>query len=233
MNINKIISIMERRGFLRWVPTEVYLKLRYQRLMGYKLDLENPKLYTEKLQALKLKYANSSNLPQYTVMADKVKAKEYVGRILGEEFIIPTLGIWDGYEQINFDTLPDKFVLKTNHDSGGVVVCSDKAKFDKKKARIKLTKSLKRNFYLFGREPQYRDIKPQIFAEQYMQNSDQGLHDYKVWCFNGKALYTQYITGRIGNETYEAFYDRDWNKQDFTYHNPLMTGNAPRPEKLE
>lgn len=233
MNINKIISIMERRGFLRWVPTEVYLKLRYQRLMGYKLDLENPKLYTEKLQALKLKYANSSNLPQYTVMADKVKAKEYVGRILGEEFIIPTLGIWDGYEQINFDTLPDKFVLKTNHDSGGVVVCSDKAKFDKKKARIKLTKSLKRNFYWFGREPQYRDIKPQIFAEQYMQNSDQGLHDYKVWCFNGKALYTQYITGRIGNETYEAFYDRDWNKQDFTYHNPLMTGNAPRPEKLE
>lgn len=224
---------MERRGFLRWVPTEVYLKLRYQRLMGYKLDLENPKLYTEKLQALKLKYANSSNLPQYTVMADKVKAKEYVGRILGEEFIIPTLGIWDGYEQINFDTLPDKFVLKTNHDSGGVVVCSDKAKFDKKKARIKLTKSLKRNFYWFGREPQYRDIKPQIFAEQYMQNSDQGLHDYKVWCFNGKALYTQYITGRIGNETYEAFYDRDWNKQDFTYHNPLMTGNAPRPEKLE
>ena len=233
MNINKIISIMERRGFLRWVPTEVYLKLRYHRLMGYKLDLENPKLYTEKLQALKLKYANSSNLPQYTVMADKVKAKEYVGRILGEEFIIPTLGIWDGYEQINFDTLPDKFVLKTNHDSGGVVVCSDKAKFDKKKARIKLTKSLKRNFYWFGREPQYRDIKPQIFAEQYMQNSDQGLHDYKVWCFNGKALYTQYITGRIGNETYEAFYDRDWNKQDFTYHNPLMTGNAPRPEKLE
>ena len=93
MNINKIISIMERRGFLRWVPTEVYLKLRYQRLMGYKLDLENPKLYTEKLQALKLKYANSSNLPQYTVMADKVKAKEYVGRILGEEFIIQTLGI--------------------------------------------------------------------------------------------------------------------------------------------
>jgi hypothetical protein len=194
MNINKIISIMERRGFLRWVPTEVYLKLRYQRLMGYKLDLENPKLYTEKLQALKLKYANSSNLPQYTVMADKVKAKEYVGRILGEEFIIPTLGIWDGYEQINFDTLPDKFVLKTNHDSGGVVVCSDKAKFDKKKARIKLTKSLKRNFYWFGREPQYRDIKPQIFAEQYMQNSDQGLHDYKVWCFNGKALYAQYKT---------------------------------------
>lgn len=233
MNINKIISIMERRGFLRWVPTETYLKLRYQRLIGHKLDLENPKLYTEKLQALKLKYANSSNLPQYTVMADKIKAKEYVGRVLGNEYIIPTLGIWNCYEQIDFEALPDKFVLKTNHDSGGVVVCSNKAKLDKKKARIKLTKSLKRNFYWFGREPQYRDIKPQIFAEEFLQNSEQGLHDYKVWCFNGKALYTQYITGRIGNETFEAFYDRDWNKQDFTYHNPLMTGNAPRPEKLK
>lgn len=224
---------MERRGFLRWVPTETYLKLRYQRLIGHKLDLENPKLYTEKLQALKLKYANSSNLPQYTVMADKIKAKEYVGRVLGNEYIIPTLGIWNCYEQIDFEALPDKFVLKTNHDSGGVVVCSNKAKLDKKKARIKLTKSLKRNFYWFGREPQYRDIKPQIFAEEFLQNSEQGLHDYKVWCFNGKALYTQYITGRIGNETFEAFYDRDWNKQDFTYHNPLMTGNAPRPEKLK
>lgn len=233
MNINKIISIMERRGFLRWVPTETYLKLRYQRLIGHKLDLENPKLYTEKLQALKLKYANSSNLPQYTVMADKIKAKEYVGRVLGNEYIIPTLGIWNCYEQIDFEALPDKFVLKTNHDSGGVVVCSNKAKLDKKKARIKLTKSLKRNFYWFGREPQYRDIKPQIFAEEFLQNSEQGLHDYKVWCFNGKALYTQYITGRIGNETFEAFYDRDWNKQDFTYHNPLMTGNAPRPGKLK
>mgnify|MGYP000135677094 FL=1 len=233
MNINKIISIMERRGFLRWIPTEMYLKLRYWRLTGHKLDLENPKLYTEKLQALKLKYANSSNLPQYTVMADKIKAKEYVGRVLGEEYIIPTLGIWDCYEKIDFDALPDKFVLKTNHDSGGVVVCSNKAKLDKKKARIKLTKSLKRNFYWYGREPQYRDIKPKIFAEQFMQNSEQGLHDYKVWCFNGKALYTQYITGRMGSETFEAFYDRDWNKQDFTYHNPLMTGNVPRPEKLK
>jgi len=233
MNINKIISIMERRGFLRWIPTEMYLKLRYQRLTGHKLDLENPKLYTEKLQALKLKYANSSNLPQYTVMADKIKAKEYVGRVLGEEYIIPTLGIWDCYEKIDFDALPDKFVLKTNHDSGGVVVCSNKAKLDKKKARIKLTKSLKRNFYWYGREPQYRDIKPKIFAEQFMQNSEQGLHDYKVWCFNGKALYTQYITGRMESETFEAFYDRDWNKQDFTYHNPLMTGNVPRPEKLK
>lgn len=102
MNINKIISIMERRGFLRWIPTEMYLKLRYWRLTGHKLDLENPKLYTEKLQALKLKYANSSNLPQYTVMADKIKAKEYVGRVLGEEYIIPTLGIWDCYEKNRF-----------------------------------------------------------------------------------------------------------------------------------
>ena len=233
MKFKKIISILERRGFFRWMPTKPYLKLRYKRLMGAKLDLDAPKLYAEKLQALKVRYADSPNLPQYTIMADKIKAKEYVADVLGKEYIVPTLGVWNNFDEINFDALPDKFVLKTNHDSGGVVVCSNKAKLDKKKARTKLTKSLKRNFYWFGREPQYRDIKPQIFAEEFMQNSEQGLHDYKVWCFNGKALYTQYITGRIGNETFEAFYDRDWNKQDFTYHNPLMTGNAPRPEKLE
>ena len=218
---------MERRGFFRWMPTKPYLKLRYKRLMGHKLDLENPKLYTEKLQALKLKYANSSNLPQYTVMADKIKAKEYVARMLGEEYIVPTLGIWDSYDEINFDDLPQKFVLKTNHDSGGVVVCSDKGKLNREKARIKLTKSLKRNFYWYGREPQYRDIKPQIFAEELIKaSSGEELVEYKMFCFDGKMKYVLVCQGAAHSSATRRndFYDAEFR------HLPIV-GTYPNVEK--
>lgn len=227
MNINKIISIMERRGFLRWVPTEMYLKLRYQRLMGHKLDLNNPQLYTEKLQALKLKYTSSPNLPQYTVMADKIKAKEYVANVLGNEYIIPTIDVWNNFKDVNFEQLPPRFVLKTNHDSGGVVVCTDKEKLDIEQAKVKLTKSLRRNFYWYGREPQYKDIKPQIFAEELIDvSANEELIEYKMFCFNGKMKYVLVCQGAAHSAATRRndFYDENFS------HLPII-GTYPNSEK--
>lgn len=189
MNWKKAISMMERGGLLQWVPTSIFLKQKYWRQTGHSLDLKNPRSFNEKLQWLKLYYAKDKELiAQYTALADKITAKDIVGSIIGEEHIIPTLGTWDKFDDIDFDVLPERFVLKTNHDSGGVVICSDKQKFDRRAARKKLEKSLRRNFYWFGREPQYKGIKPKIFAEQYMTDeSGRELKDYKFFCFGGVA----------------------------------------------
>ena len=123
MNWKKTISMMERAGLLQWLPTSLFLKQKYWRQTGRKLDLDNPTTFNEKLQWLKVFYAkNQELLAQYTALADKIAVKEIVANIIGEEHIIPTLGVWDKFDDIDFDTLPDQFVLKTNHDSGGGVV---------------------------------------------------------------------------------------------------------------
>lgn len=149
--------------------------------MGYKLNLYNPQTFSEKLQWLKLYDHN----PLYTTLVDKNAVKEYVAGIIGEEYIIPTLGVWEHFDDINFDELPNRFVLKCTHDSGSVTVCADKHTFDKEKAKIKLEKALKRNYYYHGREWPYKNVKPQIMAEEYLQNNGDPLPDYKFFCFNG------------------------------------------------
>ena len=130
------------------IPDKLYLKIMYKRIMGKKLNLKNPQTFNEKLQWLKL----YDRKPIYTTMVDKYEVKQFVANIIGEEYIIPTLGVWNSFDDIDFDSLPDRFVLKTTHDSGGVVICSDKRKLDLDTARKKLTKSLKNNFYYQGRE---------------------------------------------------------------------------------
>lgn len=146
----------------------------------------------------------------------------------------PLLGVWDHFDEIDFDSLPNQFVLKCTHDCGGLVICRDKSKLDKAQARKKIEKSLKYNWYYMRREWPYKNVEPKIIAEEYMENnSEDGLYDYKVWCFNGKPLYTQFISGRLGNVTYEGFYDSDWQLQDFSYHNPKTQNPVPKPEKLD
>lgn len=131
----KLLSIAERRGYFRWVPTRLFLRYKYRRVTGKRLHLSHPKTFNEKLQALKLLYAQSPDLPRYTQMADKLRAKELVAEQAGAEYVIPTLGVWERFDDIPFDELPRQFVLKTNHDSGGVVLCPDKAAFDRQKAK--------------------------------------------------------------------------------------------------
>ena len=171
MSINKyvknplsVVFPLSRRGIFKWMEDERYLKMAYYCKFHKKLHLDHPVSFDEKLQWLKLRDRN----PQYVKMVDKYEAKEYVASIIGEDYIIPTLGVWDSFDEIDFNSLPDRFVLKCTHDSGGLVICSDKAKLNMDLARRKINQCLKRNYYWFGREWPYKDVKPRIIAEQYM-----------------------------------------------------------------
>lgn len=178
-----LILALGARNLIK-ISDTLYLKLRYKQKMGYDLNLENPKSFNEKLQWLKL----YDRKPIYTTMVDKYAVKEYVASIIGKQYIIPTLGVWDKFEDIDFDALPNQFVLKCTHDSGGLVICRDKSKLDKNAARKKINNSLKRNYYYAGREWPYKDVKPRIIAEKYMvDHSLSELRDYKFFCFNGVA----------------------------------------------
>ena len=208
-----------------------YLKCSYRAKFGKKLDLKNPKTYNEKLQWLKL----YDRRPEYTRMVDKYESKEYVAEKIGEEYIIPTIRVWNNFDEIDFDTLPDQFVLKSTHDSGGVVVCTDKSRFNVEEARRKLTKALKTNYYLHGREWPYKDVKPRIIAEEYLSAlGDAGLVEYKLFCFNGEVKIVLVCKGAAhSNGRTNDFMDRDLNRIPVKSLNPISQPDPERPEELE
>lgn len=209
---------------------EKYLKRKFKRDMGYELDLDNPRTFNEKLQWLKL----YDRKPIYTTMVDKYAAKEYAAKIIGEEYIIPTLGVWDSFDEIDFDSLPEQFVLKCTHDSGGVVICKDKSVFDKKAARKKLNHALKRNYYYSGREWPYKDVKPRIIAEKYLkENAGDTLHDYKVFNFAGQPEIIQIDYDRFTEHTRDL-YDKNWEYIDAELQYPMKQENhMVRPDSLK
>lgn len=190
---------------------ELYLKILYRYKMKKKLNLNNPMTYNEKLQWLKLYDRN----PDYTKMVDKYEVKNYVKDIIGEEYIIPTLGVWDRFEDIDFNKLPQQFVLKCTHDSGGLVICKDKSKLDIDVARNKINHCLKRNYYLNTREWPYKNVKPRIIAEKYMvDESRTELKDYKFFCFDGEPKSLFIATDR-GIDTKFDFYDMSFEHLNF------------------
>lgn len=200
-----------------WIPDKRYLRIIYWLNMRKRLNLDHPKTFTEKLQWLKLYYRH----PQLTTLVDKLEVKKIVAEIIGEEYVIPTLGSWSSVEEIEWEKLPDQFVLKTNHDGGnfGVVICKDKKSFDKKKAMKRLNQSLRRNTYLLGREWPYKNVKRRIFAEQYIENTSLGeLVDYKFYCFNGNPKCLCICSGRTNSKNAVDcdFYDMDFNHIDMT-----------------
>lgn len=228
--IKKLLKKFNPSWILRFIPDEPFLKIKYRVKTGKKLNLRDPQTFTEKIQWIKL---NDHN-PQYSKMVDKYDAKEYVEHLIGSQYIIPNLGVWDDADQIDFAALPQQFVIKCTHDSGGLIICQDKSKLDIEASKVLLKRCMKRNWYYFSREYAYRSVKSRIIAEEYLENdSREGLHDYKVWCFNGEPRYIQYVTGRIGAHTYEGFYDLNWNLQDFTYHNPKVQVDIPKPACLD
>ena len=231
--MNRLKKFLKKHNpswLLKFIPDRLFLKIKYRIKVGRRLDLENPATFTEKIQWLKLYERN----PLYTRMVDKYEAKEYVGSVIGDRYVIPNIGVWEKAEDIDFDSLPEQFVIKCTHDSGGLVICKDKSKLDIAAARELLRSCMKRNWFYFSREYAYKQISPRIIAEEYLENdSKEGLHDYKVWCFDGEPRYIQYVTGRIGRHSYEGFYDTDWNLQPFTYHNPPVMSEIPRPERLD
>ena len=151
-----VVPYLGRRGYFKSLPDETYLKLLYRGKIGKRLNLENPKTYNEKLQWLKLNDRN----PMYTILADKYEVRDVIKERIGEDYLIPLLGVYDKFEEIDFDKLPNQFVLKTTHDSGGIVICKDKKSLDIEAAKEKLNKSQNRNYYYGSREYQYKDIKP-------------------------------------------------------------------------
>ena len=225
------------KNFLSFLPDKPYLSLRYRCKMGHWIDWKNPKTFTEKLQWLKV----YDYKPEYTQMVDKLTAKDYVAARIGEEYIIPTLGVWDKVEDIDWDSLPEQFVLKTTHGGGGcgVVVCSDKAKFDKAKAIRKLETSMRTNAGQTYRERPYLNVPRKIIAEKFMaeRNADgkrveTDLPDYKFFCFNGEPKYCQVIRDRSTKETID-FYDMEWNLMPFVGLNPVAkNGTSPVAKPL-
>lgn len=212
-NPKLIILYLMNKNFLKWIPDEKYIRIKYKLEMSKKLNLNNPQTFNEKLQWLKL-YNRKS---EYTKMVDKYNAKEYVASIIGKEYIIPTLGVWDKFEKINFNELPKQFVLKPTHTSGNVFICKNKDEIDYKKLKKTVKKWLKRNYYLIHREWPYKNVKPRIIAEEYVEDETRALNDYKVYSFNGKCDYVMVCIDREKNKTKFIYYDKNWNiKKEFS-----------------
>ncbi len=189
---------------------KIYLRLRFYFELGYWLDFNNPKTFSEKLQWLKL----YDRRPEYTIMVDKIEVKKYVAEKLGPEYIISTLGFWNTPDDIDFEALPNQFVLKCNHNSGGLYLCRDKSTMDVEAVKKKLRKSLRQNYYWLGREWPYKNVKRRILAEEYMiDENKKELVDYKFFCFHGTPMLCQVISDRSEDEKID-FYDMNWKRQN-------------------
>lgn len=211
-NPAKIVNYFGSKGYLRFLPDRMYLKLIYYARMGRRLDLDHPTTYNEKLQWLKLYDRN----PEYTQMVDKYEVREYIKNKIGEEYLVPFYGVYDRFEDIDFDQLPEQFILKCTHDSGGIVICKDKSKLDIPAVKKSINKYLKRNYYYPGREWPYKKVKPRIICEKYMMDeAGAEIKDYKFFCFHGEPKML-FVTSDRENDIRFDYYDMDFNHQNFT-----------------
>lgn len=188
------------------IPDGMYTRLKYWHNLKHWPNLTDPKTFNEKLCWLKLHHRD----PVMSTMVDKADAKKYVASIIGQEYIIPTYGLWDKAEDIDFNSLPDKFVMKGTHDSGRVIVCSDKSKLDIEYARSEMRASLARDFYAITREWPYKNVPHRIIAEKFLQQSDGGLTDYKFYCFDGYVDCVMVCLDRHLGDTKFYFFSKDW-----------------------
>lgn len=196
--------------FFNLLPDKLFIQLKFLKNFHRFPNLKNPKTFNEKLQWLKLYDHN----PYYTKLVDKYEVKSIVADLIGKEYIIPTLGVWDNADDIDFDKLPDKFVLKATHDSGRVIICKNKEKLDKEWAKKEMTKSLKRDFYALTREWPYKDVPRHIIAEEFIEDKSGDLKDYKFFCFNGKIEFFKIDFDRFIRHK-ANYYNKKWELQPF------------------
>jgi hypothetical protein len=217
----------------KYVPDKWYLMILFKSCLGYWPDLKHPKTFNEKLQWLKL----YDRRPEYTTMVDKYAVKKYVADRIGDEYVIPTIGVWERPEDIDWDSLPDQFVLKCTHDSGGLVICRDKSKLNKETVGKKLHKSLLTDYYLLGREWPYKNVPRRIIAEQYIEPAPDtnDLPDYKFFCFDGqvKALFVATDRQKEGEEVKFDFFDADYNHLPFKQGHEHATITPQKPKNFE
>lgn len=219
------------RKLSRLIPDRIYLQIVYFRHFKKFIDFDNPKTFNEKIQWLKLNYRKE----EYTNLVDKYRVKQYITKLIGEEYVIPTLRVWKNVDDIDFKSLPEKFVLKCNNDSGGIVICKNKKDFDEVKAKSFLKERLKNNGYWYGREWPYKNVKPCIIAEKYMEDSiSKDLKDYKFFCFNGSMEFFDIDIDRF-IEHRSNYYDRNGNFLPFgkTYCPPDYTKKIEMPKNLD
>jgi len=216
-------------SYLRKLPDKKFLKIMYFLKTKRILHLFPPKTFNEKIQWLKLYYRDS----KLNVVVDKYEMKKYVSSIIGNEYIVPTYGIYNTPEDIKYDTLPDKFVLKCTHNSGGIIICKDKLLLDKQKANARMQEQLKINYYYIWKEWAYKNVRPRIICEKYLCTNYNDLYDYKFFCCNGKAVLVQVDFGRFTNHK-RNIYSLNWELTNvqIEYKND-KTKIIDKPKKLE
>jgi len=224
--------VLIKLGYYDSLSDEEFLKKVFPKYMGYPLDLENPKTFSEKLQWLKVNYRE----PVQTVMVDKHEAKHFIAHRVGDQYIIPTLAVWDSVEDIDFDALPNQFVLKCTHDSGGIVICKDKSSLDREAAKAKLRASLKRDYSKIAREWAYQNVPRRIIAEKYISElGNDDLLDYKMYSFHGEPKLTVVCSDRFSKTgTRMNFYDINWEPMGIHFgHYPPLSTEFPKPATYE
>lgn len=232
MELNTFLDVILSK-YGHFIPDEPYLKLKYRLREGYWMDFENPHTLNEKLQWLKL----HNRQDKYTSYSDKFEVKKYIREVLGEEYVIPTIGIWDNPEEIDFSKLPEKFVLKPTHNSSvGRCICTDKSKLDISKVKTGLKKALTQNYYYVWREWPYKNIKPRIIGEEFIQNADgTPIVDYKFYCFGGKPQYFMYSVGEAHHHVRNCKFDMKGNNIDYLFKKKraLSDDEIQLPKNLE
>ena len=225
----KYIQFYLDKYFSIRMDDEKYLMMYYEKVFKKKLNLSNPKTFNEKLQWLKLNNRNN----EYTAMVDKYLAKKYVGSKIGNEYIIPTIGIYNNFNEIDFDALPNSFVMKCTHDSGRVIICKDKNNFNRIRAKKIINKGLKHDYYYDGREWPYKNVKKRIIIEKYMADkANDELKDYKFFCFNGQPKYVLVCSERT-KKLKETFYDTNWNIAPFKRPHHDVDNTIPKPKNFK
>lgn len=226
---SKIVVILMDKGILNFLSDKSFLKLKFKLITGYKLNLKSPETFNEKIQWLKL----YDRKDIYTIMVDKCEAKKYVSNIIGNEYIIPTIGVYNNYEEINFEKLPNQFVIKPTHTSGNVFICKDKNSINHKKLRKTIKKWLKRDYYKIHREWPYKNIKHQIIIEEYKEDKNSNeLKDYKFFCFNGEPNMLFVAIGRPYNTKFN-FYDLNFEKLPIQQHYPNFNEKISKPANFD
>lgn len=227
---NYRVLVNAGHGLYNNMPDKEFLELCFPAWHGYDLNLDNPTTFNEKMQWLKL-YNRES---RFTTMVDKYGVKEYISSQIGNEYVVPLLGVWEDANEIDINMLPDKFVLKTTHGCGGMFICRNKDEFDMKRVKKALNRSLKSNYYNKWREWPYKNVKPRIIAEEYMQNGDNPvLNVYKIFTFSGKPFLIQVIQDdKTKNESIDYF-DTEWRLMDLRQNFPNSKNHLCKPERLE
>lgn len=205
-NPKLLFQTLANHGWFKKMDDEKFLKILYRVTMGKPLNLDNPKTLNEKLQWLKLFDRN----PLYTKLVDKQAVKGYISQEFGDKYVVKTLGVYQNFSEIDFNTLPNRFVIKCTHNSGGYYICKDKNKFNYKKARRIIERGLSRNYFYANREWPYKNIKPQILIEEYLEDERGELNDYKFYCFAGEPDCVLVCIDRYLGDPKFYFFDRNW-----------------------